>query len=210
MRFIDKVQAISVVKKWSIQIGREYRVVKSKSDQWTGKRHHYSDSNYCSWYIHIKKKATHSRWEITRFVKEYTCLVQVQKNKHQNMSSKFISMSISHLVANDPEIPVSNVIQEVQAMQDSNPGNVYVFLHHRTSSPPNYVFKFLFWYFSPCIDGFQYCRPVIFVDGTHLRASYKGLLLIASAWMPIIICSHLLLQLLIRSLLKVGIGSSNI
>ncbi|KAI5648604.1 hypothetical protein M9H77_34609 [Catharanthus roseus] len=32
------------------------------------------------------------------------------------MSSKFISMSISHLVANDPEIPVSNVVQEVQVL----------------------------------------------------------------------------------------------
>ncbi|KAI5672369.1 hypothetical protein M9H77_12733 [Catharanthus roseus] len=30
------------------------------------------------------------------------------------MSSKFISMSISHLVANNLEIPVSNVIEEVQ------------------------------------------------------------------------------------------------
>ncbi|KAI5667630.1 hypothetical protein M9H77_17483 [Catharanthus roseus] len=44
-------------------------------------------------------------------------------------------MSISHLVANDLEIPVSNIIQEVQ---DINPGTVYEFLHHRTSSPPNY------------------------------------------------------------------------
>ncbi|KAI5680585.1 hypothetical protein M9H77_01812 [Catharanthus roseus] len=34
----------------------------------------------------------------------------------QNLSSKFISMSISHLVANDPEIPVSNIIQEVQVL----------------------------------------------------------------------------------------------
>ncbi|KAI5681253.1 hypothetical protein M9H77_02480 [Catharanthus roseus] len=33
MRFVDKVQAISVVQKWSISVGREYRVVKSKSDQ---------------------------------------------------------------------------------------------------------------------------------------------------------------------------------
>ncbi|KAI5681941.1 hypothetical protein M9H77_03169 [Catharanthus roseus] len=30
MRFIDKVQAISVVQKWLISVGREYRVVKSK------------------------------------------------------------------------------------------------------------------------------------------------------------------------------------
>ncbi|KAI5648059.1 hypothetical protein M9H77_34064 [Catharanthus roseus] len=32
------------------------------------------------------------------------------------MTSNFISKLISHLVANDPEIPVSNVIQEVQVL----------------------------------------------------------------------------------------------
>ncbi|KAI5666565.1 hypothetical protein M9H77_16418 [Catharanthus roseus] len=117
-------------------------------------------------------------------------------------------MSISHLVTIDPEIPVSNIIQEVQvlyqtrctykracwdttfnillkyiqAVQDINPGTVYEFLHHRTSSSPNDVFKFVFWCFSPCIDGFPYCWPVISMDGTHLRGPYKGVLLIASTW----------------------------
>lgn len=33
MRFVDKIQAISAVKKWSIQIGREFRFVKSTSNQ---------------------------------------------------------------------------------------------------------------------------------------------------------------------------------
>ncbi|KAI5678188.1 hypothetical protein M9H77_09138 [Catharanthus roseus] len=112
-------------------------------------------------------------------------------------------MSVSHLVANDPEIPVSNIIQEVQvlyqtgctykrawyarkfaiervfgswdttfnilpkylqAIQDINSGTVYEFLHHRTS------------------NGFPYCRPVIYMDGTHIRGPYKGVLLIASTW----------------------------
>ncbi|KAI5668355.1 hypothetical protein M9H77_18208 [Catharanthus roseus] len=43
-------------------------------------------------------------------------LVQVHQNKHRNMTSKSISKLISHLVANDPEIPISNVIQEVQVL----------------------------------------------------------------------------------------------
>ncbi|KAI5659055.1 hypothetical protein M9H77_27848 [Catharanthus roseus] len=32
MRFVDKVQAISAVRKYSISVGREYRVLKSKID----------------------------------------------------------------------------------------------------------------------------------------------------------------------------------
>lgn len=66
MRFVDKIQAISAAQKWSIRMGREYRVAKNKSDQLTVKCYHHTDSNYFSWYIRIKKKATHVRWEITR------------------------------------------------------------------------------------------------------------------------------------------------
>ncbi|KAI5668722.1 hypothetical protein M9H77_18575 [Catharanthus roseus] len=51
-----------------------------------------------------------------RFTKEHTYLVQVHQNKHRNMSSKFISRLILYLVANDPAIPISNVIQEVQVL----------------------------------------------------------------------------------------------
>ncbi|KAI5680565.1 hypothetical protein M9H77_01792 [Catharanthus roseus] len=40
----------------------------------------------------------------------------IEQNKHRNLSSKFISMSISHIVANDLEIPISNIIQEVQVL----------------------------------------------------------------------------------------------
>ncbi|KAI5680678.1 hypothetical protein M9H77_01905 [Catharanthus roseus] len=72
-------------------------------------------------------------------------------------------------------IPISNVIQEVQVLFQMG------CMYNRACSP-NYVFKFLFWCFVPCIDGFQYCRPVISADGTHLRGSYKGVLLITSTW----------------------------
>ncbi|KAI5677842.1 hypothetical protein M9H77_08792 [Catharanthus roseus] len=61
MRFVDKIQAISVVQKWSLRIGQEFRVVKIKSDQWTMRSYHHIDFNYCSWYNGIKKKATHGR-----------------------------------------------------------------------------------------------------------------------------------------------------
>ncbi|KAI5678005.1 hypothetical protein M9H77_08955 [Catharanthus roseus] len=47
---------------------------------------------------------------------KHTCLVQIEQNKHRNLFSKFISMSISYLVANDPEIPISNIIQKVQLL----------------------------------------------------------------------------------------------
>ena len=39
----------------------------------------------------------------------------------------------------------------------------------------------LFWSFKPCINGFQYCRPVVQVDGIWLYGKYNGTLLMAVA-----------------------------
>ncbi|KAL0210056.1 hypothetical protein P9112_010140 [Eukaryota sp. TZLM1-RC] len=37
-----------------------------------------------------------------------------------------------------------------------------------------------FFSFGPLLDGFKFCRPVIVIDGTHLRSKYKGTLLAAA------------------------------
>lgn len=46
------------------------------------------------------------------------------------------------------------------------------------SSTEVMTFKFAFWAFKPCIDGFKTCRPVISVDGTHMYCKYDIKLLI--------------------------------
>ncbi|KAL0304655.1 UNVERIFIED_CONTAM: hypothetical protein Sangu_3072700 [Sesamum angustifolium] len=48
-------------------------------------------------------------------------------------------------------------------------------------STGSYVMGYVFWAFKPCIDGFQFCRKIISVDGTHLYTKYKHKLLIAAA-----------------------------
>ena len=35
--------------------------------------------------------------------------------------------------------------------------------------------------FKACIEGFNYCRPLLFVDGTFLKGRYKGNILSATA-----------------------------
>jgi len=35
----------------------------------------------------------------------------------------------------------------------------------------------VFWTFKPCIEGFQYCKPIVQVDGTFLMGKYRGTLL---------------------------------
>ncbi|XP_038888366.1 uncharacterized protein LOC120078210 [Benincasa hispida] len=39
-------------------------------------------------------------------------------------------------------------------------------------------FKYMFMALGPCIRGFSSCRPVIIVDGSHLKEKYKGAILV--------------------------------
>ena len=41
------------------------------------------------------------------------------------------------------------------------------------------IFQRVFWSFKPSIKGFEHCRPVMSIDGTHLYGKYKDTLLIA-------------------------------
>jgi len=38
----------------------------------------------------------------------------------------------------------------------------------------------VFWAFGPSIVGFQNCRPLLSIDGTHLFEKYKGTLFVAT------------------------------
>ena len=41
------------------------------------------------------------------------------------------------------------------------------------------IFQCVFWSFKPSIEGFEHCRPILSIDGTHLYGKYKSTLLIA-------------------------------
>ncbi|XP_061354986.1 uncharacterized protein LOC133299532 [Gastrolobium bilobum] len=43
------------------------------------------------------------------------------------------------------------------------------------------VFKRVFWTFKQCCDAFNYCKPMLQIDGTHLYGKYRRTLMIATA-----------------------------
>nr|XP_043638248.1 uncharacterized protein LOC122609255 [Erigeron canadensis] len=65
----------------------------------------------------------------------------------------------------------------IAELQCANPDTVVEGFHYPTSSSRIQTFKFVFWAFGPAIKAFQRCIPGIFVDGTHLKGSYKGKLI---------------------------------
>ena len=63
----------------------------------------------------------------------------------------------------------------VDAVNNTNAGSHIVLDCDQISNR----FYRLFVSFKACIDGFNYCRPILFIDGTFLKGNYKGNILSA-------------------------------
>ena len=65
------------------------------------------------------------------------------------------------------------------AIEQANSGCVVIWKTFDTNMPNTEIFQLVFWSFKPSIEGFEHCRPVLSINGTHLYGKYKGTLLIA-------------------------------
>ncbi|XP_020253784.1 uncharacterized protein LOC109830832 [Asparagus officinalis] len=59
----------------------------------------------------------------------------------------------------------------LEALKRENPGTVYEVSSDHVDGGER-RFTGVFWAFGPCIEGFQYCRPLLSIDGTHLYGKY--------------------------------------
>ncbi|XP_071920727.1 uncharacterized protein [Coffea arabica] len=100
--------------------------------------------------------------------------VDVSYKKVWYARRKAIELVFGSWEANFVELP-----QYLDALVQSNPGTVVEWSHYSDSSDRVKTFKYVFWAFGRAIKAFHMCRPVICVDGTHLRGEYKGKLLVA-------------------------------
>ena len=64
------------------------------------------------------------------------------------------------------------------ALEKANPECVVIRKTFDSNMPNTEIFQRVFWSFKPSTEGFEYCRPVLSIDGTHLYEKYKGTLMI--------------------------------
>jgi len=72
----------------------------------------------------------------------------------------------------------------LQALQESLSGTIVQYTDHPIvvdgfEDPSTNILDRVFWAFKPCIDDFNYCKPIVQVDGTFLTGKYLGTLLTA-------------------------------
>ncbi|XP_073317218.1 uncharacterized protein [Primulina huaijiensis] len=77
------------------------------------------------------------------------------------------------------ESSVRRLPRYMGALVKHNPGSIVEWNHIDTYNPTVKILNYVFWAFRPCIDGFEHCRTVISINGTHLYTKYKHKMLIA-------------------------------
>ncbi|XP_076900459.1 uncharacterized protein LOC143554625 [Bidens hawaiensis] len=92
---------------------------------------------------------------------------------------KFVHIKAIESIYGSWESNFEELPKYIAALQLANPDTIVQWLHHPHGSSECAVFKCVFWAFGESIKAFHYFQPVISVDGTHLKGSYRGKLLIA-------------------------------
>ena len=64
----------------------------------------------------------------------------------------------------------------MEALRRTNPGTVIDLVVNELDRR----FERVFICFGGCIEGFENCRPILYLDGTHLKSRFKGCLLSAT------------------------------
>ncbi|KAL0296740.1 UNVERIFIED_CONTAM: hypothetical protein Sradi_6726100 [Sesamum radiatum] len=148
---------------------REYYVTESSKTKWKVLCKHSTEG-------HVKCNPSYGIKHVIRNVNDQTGYdVPYQKAWYSLKMAR-------EIVYGTWESSVQKLPAYLGAIQKYNPGTIVEWKHKGfQASTGKYVMGYVFWAFKPCIDGFQFCRNVISVDGTHLYTKYKYKLLIAAA-----------------------------
>ncbi|KAF1863078.1 hypothetical protein Lal_00041065 [Lupinus albus] len=164
----------------------DYIVVESRPDRYVGQCKYFG----------------RNLWEIRKISGRHTCVSTCISQDHTKLSSSFIASCIIQLVSEDPGIPIKALVKEVVTRfgytvtyrkawtakqiamsheDDSNlPGTIVRYATSRHEDDSTLFLDRVFWAFKPCIEGLEFCKPILQVDRTFLTRKYCGTLLIVS------------------------------
>ncbi|XP_017647920.1 uncharacterized protein LOC108488126 [Gossypium arboreum] len=112
-RFKSKEECLFAIKRYSINISVDYKVVESKLTLYIGEC--WKSAEGCNWRIRAAFIQKSQMWEIQKFVGPHTCTSTRMTEDHQKLDSKTICTCIMPMVEDMPTIKVSILIAEMQA-----------------------------------------------------------------------------------------------
>ncbi|XP_015946224.1 uncharacterized protein LOC107471290 [Arachis duranensis] len=208
-QFKNKEEVLLTVKQYSIKRVAEYKIVKSDQLRYNAQCIQFRLG--CNWCILISYRRKQEKWEVRRYTGFHTCMQTLMGQDHGRLDSKVIAQHIFTMVKADPTISImvlqggvknhfgykasyrkvwlanKESLLEYMAIRRSHTMSFLVgYSLCRLTQPcpgstDTVMFHRVFWTFPTCIKAFKHCKPLIFIDGTHLYGKYSGTLLMAIA-----------------------------
>ncbi|KAG9439924.1 hypothetical protein H6P81_020089 [Aristolochia fimbriata] len=195
-RFITKDALVMYLKDYCISRHVQFRVNKSGPTVYSVR----CTGDQCPWHVYASYSMKLNMWKVRRCNDEHTCLnVELRMDNRLCTSSVICNLIMPNVSYNRAWRARNKALvavfggwdesynllpQFLKVIKDTNRGTKYNMITTDDGvRERNFVrFDRVFWAFGPAIHGFQFCRPFISVDGTHLYGKYKGCLLIATSF----------------------------
>ncbi|KAL5576621.1 hypothetical protein UlMin_018320 [Ulmus minor] len=141
---------------------------------------------------------------VTKYERKHTCATDFKKVRYKQATSWVVRECVKKRLINPGRVfKPRDVIDDMKrkfgvdiSYSVAWRGREYVYENLRLGTPeqsysllPGYLhmlretnpdkFKYLFIAFDASIKGFQYCRPVVSIDATHMKGKYRGVLVMA-------------------------------
>ncbi|KAL7194686.1 hypothetical protein ACSBR1_035008 [Camellia fascicularis] len=154
-------------------------------------------STGCKWFIHGRVLMNSGIFFIMKLDNVHTCGVVARRSCSKMVGSRLVSDIVHNDISDNPLTrPIELGVDKargglfgdfatsfdqlrwyLEMAMRTNPGSVFELDVDESSG----CFRRLFVAFHGCLYGFQFCRPLLFVDGTFLKGRYKGYLLAATS-----------------------------
>ncbi|KAL7229613.1 hypothetical protein ACSBR2_008174 [Camellia fascicularis] len=192
-----------VLSKYAIECGFQFKFKKNNSVRITAICI-FNESRGCLWSVHAKVMNVNGFFCLKKWNSEYTCGVAVRITKNPRMGADVMAECIRDKPLTRPtdvkyHFQKDYGLQELRRLERNYSGDhsalfdqlrwysntvmeynrgSYVNLEFDENN--THRFNRLFVSFKACIDGFNHCRQLLFLDGTFLKGRYKGNLLAAT------------------------------
>ncbi|KAL5560647.1 hypothetical protein UlMin_036858 [Ulmus minor] len=128
----------------------------------------------CSWRVRAKRLEGSGYWMVTKYERKHTCTTDFKKVRYRQATSWVVGECVKKRLINP-----GRVFKPRDVIDDMKRKFGVDISYSVAWRGREYVFKYLFIAFDASIKGFQYCRPIVSIDATHMKGKYRGVLFMA-------------------------------
>ncbi|KAL7164384.1 hypothetical protein ACSBR2_040320 [Camellia fascicularis] len=137
-------------------------------------------STDCTWLVHEKMLPSSGVLCIKRFDSVHTCGTAVQTHRNPRTGSDLVSTVVADPVRDQPLTCPTDVVFDLRNEYGLEISYRMAWLGvEKTRSEVYRDHAMSFDQLSACINGFNHCRPLLFLDGTFLKGRFKGFFFMA-------------------------------